>query len=84
MPPPSPPTTPQVFTQQPPPAPQNPLSTGPTVPRHCSSSGTTTGGGVQYFVHWVLNRRAMYRFAVQQPNKNPLLMSEEGMQISRL
>ena len=31
----------------------------------------------------VLNRRAMYRFAVQQPKKNPLRVWQEGMRISR-
>ena len=40
------------------------------------------GGGVQYFVDGVLNRRAMYRFAVQQPKKNPLRVWQEGMRIS--
>ena len=40
-----PPTTPQVRTQRPPHPPQNPLFTGPTVPKHCSSSGRITGVG---------------------------------------
>ena len=41
------------------------------------------GGGVQYFVDGVLNRRAMYRFAVQQAKKTPLRVWQEGMRISR-
>ena len=31
----------------------------------------------------VLNRRAMYRFAVQYPKKNPLLVWQQGMWIRR-
>ena len=32
------------------------------------------GGGVQYFVDGMLNRRAMYRFAVPYPTKERLLI----------
>ena len=41
------------------------------------------GGGVQCFVDGVLIRRAMYRFAGQQPKKNSLVVWQEGMRISR-
>ena len=73
-------------TAVPPPATHNPPSTYPRTPQpppkptvHGPYSAKTLqlirenhGGGVQYFVDGVLNRRAMYRFAVQRPKKNPL------------
>ena len=62
------------------PPPQNPLYTGAKTVQLIRENH---GGGVQYFVDGVLNRRAMYRFAVQQPKKNPLRVWQEGMRISR-
>ena len=79
-----PPTTPQVRTQRPPgPTPSKPTVHGPYSAKTLQLIRDNHGGGVQYFVDGVLNRRAMYRFAVQQPKKNPLRVWQEGMRISR-
>ena len=77
-----PPTTPQVRTQGPPHPPQTHCSRALQCQNIAAHPGNH-GGGVQYFVDGVLNRRAMYRFAVQQPKKNPLRVWQEGMRISR-
>ena len=82
VPPPSPPQPPKYVPKDPPTPPK------PTVHRPYSAKTLQLirenhGGGVQYFVDSVLNRRAMYRFAVQQPKKNPLRVWQEGMRISR-
>ena len=76
-----PPATPQVCTQ----------GTAHPPKAHCTralqyqntAAHPGESGGGQYFVDGVLNRRAMYRFAVQQPKKNPLRVWQEGMRISR-
>ena len=77
-----PPATPQVRTQGPPPPPK-PTVHGPYSAKTLQLIRENHGGGVQYFVDGVLNRRAMYRFAVQQPKKKPLRVWQEGMRISR-
>ena len=77
-----PPTIPQVRTQGPP----HTLQTHCSRALQCQNTAAHPGqprGWVQYFVDGVLNRRAMYRFAVQQPKKNPLRVWQEGMRISR-
>ena len=60
-----PPTTPTVRTQGPPP-PSKPTVHGPYSAKTLQLIRDNHGGGVQSFVDRVLNRRAMYRFAVQQ------------------
>ena len=84
-------------TAVPPPSPQQPPKyipkdpATPTEPTVHGPYGAKTvqlireihGGGVEYFVDGVLNCRAMYRFAVQQPKKNALRVWQEGMRISR-
>ena len=77
-----PPKNPQVRTQGPP-HPPKPTVHGPYSAKTLQLIREYHGTGVQYFVDGVLNRRAMYRFAVQQPKKNPLWMWQEGMRISR-
>ena len=72
-----PPTTPQVRTQGPP-QPPKPAVHGPYSAKTLQIIRENHGGGVQYFVDGVLNRRTMYRFAVQQPRKNPLGVWHEG------
>ena len=77
-----PPTTPQVCTQGPP----HPLQTHCSRALQCQNIAAHPGesrAGVQYFVDGVLNRRAMYWFAVHRPKKNPLRVWQEGMRISR-
>ena len=63
-----PPTTPQVRTQGPPHPPPKPTVHGPYSAKTLQLIRENHGGGVQYFVDGTLNRRAMYQFAVQQPN----------------
>ena len=78
-----PPTTPQVRTQGPPhPPPPKPTVHGPYSAKTLQLIWENHGGGVQYFVDGLPNRRAMYRFAVQRPKKNPLRVWQEGMRIS--
>ena len=76
-----PPPIPQVRIQGPP-NPPKPTVHGPYSAKRVQLIRENHGGGVQYFVDGVLNRRAMYRFAVQQPKKNPLRMWQEGIRIS--
>ena len=82
VPPPSPPQLPK-YVPKDPPTPPKPTVHGPYSAKTLQLIRENHGGGVQYFVDSVLNRRAMYRFAVQQPKKNPLRVWQEGMQISR-
>ena len=77
--PPQPPPTPQVRAQGPPP---KPTVYGPYTAKTVQLIRENQRGGVRYFVDGVLNRRAMYRFAVQQPKKKPLRVWQEGMRIS--
>ena len=77
-----PPTTPQVRTQGPP----HPLQTHCSRALQCQSTAAHPGqprGWGTVFCRWGANCRAMYRFAVQQPKKNPLRVWQEGMRISR-
>ena len=81
VPPPSPPQPPQNVPKDP------STPSKPTV--HARYSAKTLqlirenhGGRVRYVVDGVLNSRAMYRFAVRQPRKNPLRVWQEGMRIS--
>ena len=80
MPPPSPPQPPKYVPKDPPTL-QNTTVHGPYSAKTLQLIWENHGGGVQYFVDGVLNRRAMYRFAVQQPKKNPLRVWQEGMRI---
>ena len=82
LPPPSPPQPPK-YVPKDPPTPPKPTVHGPHSAKTLQLIRENHGGGVQYFVDGVLNRRAMYRFAVQQPKKNPLRVWQEGMRISR-
>ena len=82
VPPPSPPQPPK-YVPKDPPTPPKPTVHGPYSAKTLQLIRENHGGGVQYFVDSVLNRRAMYRFAVQQPKKNPLRLWQEGMRISR-
>ena len=82
VPPPSPPQPPK-YVPKDPPTPPKPTVHGPYSAKTLQLIRGNHGGGVQYFVDGVLNRRAMYRFAVQQPKKNPLRVWQEGMRISR-
>ena len=82
VPPPSPPQPPK-YVPKDPPTPPKPTVHGPYSAKTLQLIRENHGGGVQYFVDGVLNRRAMYRFAVQQPKKNPLRVWQEGMRISR-
>ena len=82
VPPPSPPQPPK-YVPNDPPTPPKPTVHGPYSAKALQLIRENHGGGVQYFVDGVLNRRAMYRFAVQQPKKNPLRVWQEGMRISR-
>ena len=82
VPPPSPPQPPK-YVPKDPPIPPKPTIHGPYSAKTLQLIRENHGGGVQYFVDGVLNRRAMYRFAVQQPKKNPLRVWQEGMGISR-
>ena len=82
VPPPSPPRPPK-YVPKDPPTPSKPTVHGPYTAKTLQLFRDNHGGGVQYFVDGVLNRRAMYRFAVQQPKKNPLRVWQEGMRISR-
>ena len=81
VPPPSPPQPPKYIPKDPP-TPPKPTVHGPYSAKTLQLIWENHGGGVQYFVDGVLNRRAMYRFAVQQPKKNPLRLWQEGMRIS--
>ena len=82
VPPPSPPQPPK-YVPKDTPTPPKPTVHGPYSAKTLQLIRENHGGGVQYFVDGVLNRRAMYRFAVQQPKKNPLRVWQEGMRISR-
>ena len=82
VPPPSPPQPPK-YVPKDPPTPPKPNVHGPYSAKTLQPIRENHGGGVQYFVDGVLNRRAMYRFAVQRPKKNPLRVWQEGMRISR-
>ena len=82
VPPPSPPQPPK-YVPKDPPTPPKTIVHGPYSAKTLQLIRENHGGGVQYFVDGVLNRRAMYRFAVQQPKKNPLRVWQEGMRISR-
>ena len=77
-----PPATPQVRTQDPPTHPK-PTVHGPYSAKALQLIRENHGDEVQYFVDGPLNRRVMYRFAMQQPKKNPLRVWQEGMRISR-
>ena len=82
MPPPSPPQPPKYVPKDP----SNPPQTHCSRALQCQNIAAHPGesrGGVQYFVDGVLNHRAMYRFAVLQPKKNPLRVWQEAMRISR-
>ena len=79
---PSPPRPPK-YVPKDPPSPSKPIVHGPYSAKTLQLIRDNHGDGVQYFVDGVLNRRAMYRFAVQQPKKNPLRVWQEGMRISR-
>ena len=82
VPPPSPPRPPK-YVPKDPPTPPKPTVHGPYSAKTLQLIRDNHGGGVQYFVDGVLNCRAMYRFAVQQPKKNPLRVWQEGLRISR-
>ena len=82
VPPPSPPQPPKYIPKDPP-TPPKPTVQGPYSAKTLQLIREYHGTGVQYFVDGVLNRRAIYRFAVQQPKKNPLRVWQEGMRISR-
>ena len=82
VPPPSPPQPPK-YVPKDPPTPPKPTVHGPYSAKTLQLIRENHGGGVQYFVDGVLNCRAMYRFVVQQPKKNPLRVWQEGMRISR-
>ena len=82
VPPPSPPQPPKYIPKTPPHTPK-PTVHGPYSAKTLQLIRKNHGGGVQYFGDGVLNRRAMYRFAVQQPKNNPLRVWQEGMRISR-
>ena len=82
VPPPSPPQPPKCVPKDPP-TPPKPTVHGPYSAKTLQLIRENHGAGVQYFVDGVLNRRAMYRFAVQQPKKNPLRVWQEGTRISR-
>ena len=79
---PSPPRPPK-YVPKDPPTPSKPTVHGPYSAKTLQLIRDNHGGGLQYFVDGVLNRRAMYRFAVQQPKKNSLRVWQEGMRISR-
>ena len=81
-PPPSPPRPPK-YVPKDPPTPSQPTVHGPYSAKTLQLIWDNHGGGVQYFVDEVLERRAMYRFAVQQPKKTHLQPWQEGMRISR-
>ena len=70
VPPPSPPQPPK-YVPKDPPIPPKPTVHGPYSAKTLQLIRENHGAGVQYFLDGVLNRRAMYRFAVQQPKKNP-------------
>ena len=82
VPPPSPPRPPK-YVPKDPPTPPKPTVHGPYSAKTLQLIRDNHGGRVQYFVDGVLNCRAMYRFAVQQPKKNPLRVWQEGLRISR-
>ena len=82
VPPPSPPQPPKYVPKDPPTHPK-PTVHGPYSAKTPQVIRENHGGGVRYFVDGVLNRRVMYRFAVQQPKQNPLRVWHEGMHISR-
>ena len=82
VPPPSPPQPPKYVPKDPPTPPKSTVH-GPYSAKTLQLIRENHGGGVEYFVDGVLNRCAMYRFAVQQPKKNPLRVWQEGMRISR-
>ena len=82
VPPPSPPKPPK-YVPKAPPTPSKPDVHGPYSAKTLQLIRDNHGGGVQYFVDGVLNRRARYRFAVQQPKKKPLRVWQEGLRISR-
>ena len=82
VPPQSPPRPPK-YVPKDPPTPSKPTVHGPYSAKTLQLIRDNHGGGVQYFLDGVLNRRAMHRFAVQQPKKNPLRVWQEGMRISR-
>ena len=82
VPPPSPPQPPK-YVPKDPPTPSNPTVHGPYSAKTLQLIRDIHGGGVQYFVDGMLNRRAMYRFAVQRLKKNPLRVWQEGMRITR-
>ena len=81
VPPPSPPRPPK-YVPKDPPTPSKPTFHGPYSAKTLQLIRENHGGGVHNLVDGVLNRRAMYRFAVQQP-KNPFRVWQEGMRISR-
>ena len=64
--PPSPPQPPK-YVPKDPPGPPKPTVHGPYSAKALQLIRENHGAGVQYFVDGVLNRRAMYRFAVPQP-----------------
>ena len=82
VPPPSPQQPPK-YVRKDPPTPPKPTVHGPYSAKTVQLIRKNHGGGVPYFADGVLNRRAMYRFAVQRPKKNPLRVWQEGMRISR-
>ena len=82
VPPPCAPQPPK-YVPKDPPIPSKPTIHGPCSAKALQLIRVNHGGGVQCFVDGVLKRRAMYRFAVQQPKKNPLRVWHEGMCISR-
>ena len=63
VPPPSPPQPPK-YVPKDPPTPPKPTVHGPYTAKTLQLIPENHGGGVSYFVDGVLNRRAMYRFAV--------------------
>ena len=71
VPPPSPPRPPK-YVPKDPPTPSKPTVHGPYSAKPLQLIRDDHGAGVQYFVDGVLNRRATYQFAVQQPKKNRL------------
>ena len=71
VPPPSP-LQPPKYVPNDPSTPSKPTVHGPYSAKTLRLIRENHGGGVQYLVDGVLNRGAMYRFAVQQPKKNPL------------
>ena len=81
VPPPSP--QPHKYVPKDPPTPSKPIVHGPYTAKTLQLIRENHEGGVHYFVDGVLNRRAMYRFAVQQPKKNPLRVWHEGIRINR-